>query len=361
MPSELRGGVLSLERAATPAAPAAGKRLLYPKADGWYELTSAGVETKLAAGAASGAPLGTAITNASANTAYPDNTNYWKRVITTDGFPANGMLSGARVGTAHTQRLQDEATGATYARSWINGTSSWSAWALYVDAIDFDAKGDLLVGTGADAYTRQPVGADGAALTADSAAATGLGYQVSGQNPAWHGFKTWAYDPAMGSATVVSVAGTLHIVKLWPPTASMVVNAAYFWVVTAGASLTNVGVGIWSAAGALLASSVNANGATATAFQTTGLKPVTFTTPPTVTGPFYVGIWTTGTTQPAYLRTATNTDSANAGTGAAGTGSQQGTTGNRRFANANTGLTTAAPATLAAQTTAAATYWAAAS
>ncbi len=39
--------------AGAPSTPPAGRRLLYPKSDGWYELDANGVETKLAAGATS--------------------------------------------------------------------------------------------------------------------------------------------------------------------------------------------------------------------------------------------------------------------------------------------------------------------
>jgi hypothetical protein len=41
-------------------------------------------------------------------------------------------------------------------------------------ATAIDAKGDLVAGTGADAFSRLAVGADATVLTADSAEATGL-------------------------------------------------------------------------------------------------------------------------------------------------------------------------------------------
>jgi hypothetical protein len=47
MSLSLRNGLRALERAGAGTTPAAGTRLLYPKADGWYGLDSAGVETKL--------------------------------------------------------------------------------------------------------------------------------------------------------------------------------------------------------------------------------------------------------------------------------------------------------------------------
>lgn len=53
--AELKRPLRSPELATTPATPAAGKRLLYPKADGWYEKNSNGVETKIGPTASTGA------------------------------------------------------------------------------------------------------------------------------------------------------------------------------------------------------------------------------------------------------------------------------------------------------------------
>jgi hypothetical protein len=121
-----------------------------------------------------GQPLSTAVTNASANTVYPDTTSYFRAVLSTDGFPATGMLSGIRSGTTHTQRLQDVASITTYLRYWINGSSAWSAWSTFQDSADYTTKGDLLVATGSNAYARQGVGTDGSFLVADSTQANGL-------------------------------------------------------------------------------------------------------------------------------------------------------------------------------------------
>jgi hypothetical protein len=43
-----------------------------------------------------------------------------------------------------------------------------------------DAKGDLIVGTAADAVSRQGVGADGLVLVADSSQATGVKWAAAG-------------------------------------------------------------------------------------------------------------------------------------------------------------------------------------
>lgn len=42
--------IIGVEQASDPAAPAAGERKFYPKADGWYDEDSAGTVTKVGAG-----------------------------------------------------------------------------------------------------------------------------------------------------------------------------------------------------------------------------------------------------------------------------------------------------------------------
>jgi hypothetical protein len=71
-------------------------------------------------------------TNADANSTYPDNATYWSNVTTANGFPVNGNLSGIRKGTFNSQRVQDQLNGSTYARAWIEGTTSWTQWAIYL-------------------------------------------------------------------------------------------------------------------------------------------------------------------------------------------------------------------------------------
>jgi hypothetical protein len=59
-------------------------------------------------------------------------------------------------------------------------------------ATAIDAKGDLIAGTGADAFSRLAVGTNGQVLTADSAAATGMKWAAGGasNNPSISVFRT---------------------------------------------------------------------------------------------------------------------------------------------------------------------------
>lgn len=171
-----------------------------------------------------------------------------------------------------------------------------------------------------------------------------------------HGFKTWSFDAQQGTAaTIIPTAGLLHLVKMWNHSAApMSISTGYVNCGTAGASLTNVGFGLYTPTGQALmgTASVNTAGATATAFQSTGLKAITFTAQVIAPGAgFYLGFWFTGTTMPTLARGSTSAAQANMNLA----------TPNLRFATANASLTTAAPTTYSAQTIAAAAYWTAAS
>lgn len=163
------------------------------------------------------------------------------------------------------------------------------------------------------------------------------------------GYKTWMFDPIHAAGTTPApTSGTLNLLKL-PLRGSTVISSATVNVNTAGASLTAVGFALYTAAGVLLTSSVNVNGATAAAFQATGIKTVTFT-PQTISASFYLAFWFTGTTIPVLNKTTAGSTVINAGLSAP----------NLRVATANTGLTTTAPATLGTQTAASNPFWAAA-
>lgn len=164
-----------------------------------------------------------------------------------------------------------------------------------------------------------------------------------------HGYKSWAFDPVVAFGTAAPTSGVLQLVKM-PLRAPTSISSVSVVVNTVGATLTNVGFALYTAAGALITSSVNANGATAAAFQTgTGEKVVTFTAQ-TISAPFYLGFWFAGTTIPILHKSNAGASVANVKLAAP----------NFRWAVANTGLTTAAPATLGTQTTGPNPWWAAA-
>lgn len=171
--------------------------------------------------------------------------------------------------------------------------------------------------------------------------------------PADMGWVSWTCDPTLTNNGSIGAAGVLQMTRLTldrPAT----VSALHVIVVTAGATLTNVGFALYSQTGALRTSSVNTNGATAAAFQSSGNKVVTFSTPQYISDHyFYAAWWTTGTTQPTMARTGTGNIYINAGhTLSGGTG--------LRHAVANTGLTNTAPATATQTGTAPAGWWVAA-
>lgn len=168
-------------------------------------------------------------------------------------------------------------------------------------------------------------------------------------SPTWHGLLGWTYDVAnCASSTIIPTGGTINLAKIFTPV-GITITTLWTQVQTGGASLTNVGFGLWSSAGALLASTVNSAGATAVAFQGTGSKQVTVASTTIAAGAaFYVGFWFTGTTMPTIVR-ATNSFIENINL----------TSPNFRFATADTGLTTTAPSNLATpQANAAAAWWA---
>lgn len=66
-------------------------------------------------------------------------------------------------------------------------------------ATAIDAKGDLIVGTGADAFSRLPVGTNTAVIVADSTAATGLAYEG-----VWTTFTPSFTGVTVGNGTVVA-------------------------------------------------------------------------------------------------------------------------------------------------------------
>lgn len=103
------------------------------------------------------------------------------------------------------------------ASKFLRGDGTWNApggsggGVVSSDAI-WDAKGDLAVGTGADAATRLAVGSDGQVLTADSTQTTGARWAAPSSGDGWNDAgETWTYSsftagpPAVATFTIAGV------------------------------------------------------------------------------------------------------------------------------------------------------------
>ena len=75
-------------------------------------------------------------------------------------------------------------------------------------ATAIDAKGDLIVGTGADTFSRLAVGTNGQVLTADSSEATGLKFATPASGSTFVG-------ASASNSTTQSIANNTHTVVLW--------------------------------------------------------------------------------------------------------------------------------------------------
>ena len=147
-----------------------------------------------------------------------------------------------------------------------------------VRATLFDAKGDLLVGSGNDAGDNLGVGTDGQALVADSGETLGVKWSTpsSVSQSALAGGQAGIMVPQMQTFPFDVVAlpiGAHGYFVRFTPIRSLTVTAIGFYVTTADGSNTNCDVGLYSAAGAKLVSA----GATASKLNSTGVKSVTVT------------------------------------------------------------------------------------
>jgi hypothetical protein len=82
-----------------------------------------------------------------------------------------------------------------------------------------DAKGDLISATGSDVPARLAVGSNGETLVADSAAATGLRYQVAKNQ---NGVYNSSMDIAQRGTTFTTVSGVVYTLDRWSSWASAV-------------------------------------------------------------------------------------------------------------------------------------------
>jgi hypothetical protein len=152
--------------------------------------------------------------------------------------------------------------------------------------------------------------------------------------PADHGFLTWTIDPATAASSSIATSGTLHLARVHIPVPATVTNIVLH-IVTQGSGLAagQSFAALYTSAGALVATTADQS----TSWASAGVKTMALTTPQAVTpGDYYIGFWSTGTTPPVFAR-GNNSSAVNAGLASSVA----------RFAVADTGLTTTAPATMA--------------
>ena len=105
-------------------------------------------------------------------------------------------------------------TGVTAGTGISGGGTSGTVTVTNSMATAIDAKGDLVAGTGADAFARLGVGTNGQVLTADSTAATGLAWATSTTG----GFTliTETTAAAASSISFTSISGSYkHLMLVW--------------------------------------------------------------------------------------------------------------------------------------------------
>jgi len=130
---------------------------------------------------------------------------------------ATSATSAAASATAAATSASSAATSASSALTSANSAATSAASAAAAVAAAFDAKGDLLVGTGLDAYDQLTVAAtNGYLLAVNSATATGLEWQaapaggsqvkIDGGAPA-----TYDYIDFAGMGTSTATTGTIQV------------------------------------------------------------------------------------------------------------------------------------------------------
>ena len=122
-----------------------------------------------------------ALTSAnSASTSATSSANSATASATSASAAATSATSAAASATAAATSASSAATSASSALTSANSAAVSAASAAAAVAASFDAKGDLLVGTGADAFSPLTVAAtNGYLLAVNSATATGLEWQVA--------------------------------------------------------------------------------------------------------------------------------------------------------------------------------------
>jgi hypothetical protein len=178
-----------------------------------------------------------------------------------------------------------------------------------------DAKGDLIVATGADTVTRRAVGANGTALVADSAEVDGVKWATVGVSDASVGIREqkliartggWAPTGAiaenapriLADTTISLTSGTLRLAGgLVLPGGTQISNISFHSGATAGATLTNQWFCLVDQSLNVLAKTADD---TSTAWGARAVKTLALSSPYTPANDIavYVGILVAATTTP---------------------------------------------------------------
>lgn len=161
---------------------------------------------------------------------------------------ASGTIATARLGSGTADNTK-----------FLRGDQTWAAvnsgGSVATDTI-FDAKGDLAVGTGADAAARLGVGADGSVLTADATQPTGIKWAAaSGSGGGTTTTGTEAARPAAGTAGKLYLPSDGYYVErdtgsAWAPWGpifpmSPPVNSQFSWQNQGSSTVDAAKVGIY--------------------------------------------------------------------------------------------------------------------
>jgi hypothetical protein len=127
-------------------------------------------------------------------------------------------------------------TGVTAGTGISGGGTSGTVTVTNSMATAIDAKGDLIAGTGADAFARLGVGTNGQILTADSAETTGLKWA----SPSAGGMTLLSTTTASGTSTSISVSASgYNEVKIYIEGVSAAANFALLLGVNSDTTASN--------------------------------------------------------------------------------------------------------------------------
>jgi len=182
---------------------------------------------------------------------------------TSPGFAATDGRSGRR-----TYVGANTPTAPVDGDIWIDQDTATNA----IPASAFDAKGDLMVGTGPDTYTRQAVGTDGQVLVADSSQADGVLWSHTPSRQGLVNIVPTSVAVGSGSASV-SANGAVTIGNV---VSSVTVNGAF------SSAYDNYIIQVIGGAGSTTTNCALTLGSTSTGYYSAGLYLVYTST--TITG-----------------------------------------------------------------------------